>query len=734
MRKRIAAGERLDDGLVEAFALAREAARRCLGERPVAEQLMAGLALHQGRVAELATGEGKTLAATAPVFLAALSGQGVHVLTFNDYLARRDATWMGPVYRMLGVSVGVIQENQTAAERRRAYAQDVTYATAKQVGFDLLRDGRCRTSAERVQRAFHFAVVDEADSILVDEARIPLVLAGATDDQVQGVRLASGVADGLETNRDFTFDPYAESVSLTDAGIDQIEGQLDRGDLHDPLNRDWLTLINQAIYVRVMLRRGITYIVRDGRAELIDEFTGRVVDDRRWPHGLQAALHAKEGLQVEPEGEVLGTITLQHLLGLYPKLSGMTATAWAARDELHDFYGLGVVQVPPHRPSQRQDLPDLIYSHREEKERAVADEVARLHATGRPLLIGTLSVAESEQLAAVLEQRGISCRVLNACNDAQEASVIAEAGRLGAVTVSTNMAGRGVDIKLGGTDEAEREQVLALGGLFVIGTNRHDSRRIDDQLRGRSARQGEPGGSRFFASFEDELMVRYGLAEILASGKRPPKTQGPLQDPVLASEIERAQQIIEAEHLKLRRLLYRYAQLGEVQRQAMARRRAELQADDFDPRLETLSPTRYGALLPQVGRETLVRVERELTLHHLDRTWRDHLAVVADIYEALPVSGMGGRGILVGLRGPMDDFNHQVDQAFTRMLTQVDKAVTASFERAAITKDGIDLHAEGLLSPSSTWTYLTEESPLGDGMLRIMRGIKKAISRRRSSA
>jgi preprotein translocase subunit SecA len=468
----------------------------------------------------------------------ALGRQGVHVLTFNDYLAQRDAEWMRPVYDMLGISVASVNQGSLPAERRSAYAADVTYVTAKAAGFDYLRDRLVLRSADLVQRPLRFALVDEADSILIDEARSPLVIAGAVGRETPiSVQLA-GITGILRAGIDFEADEYARNVELTDAGIERVEALLECGSLHDERNFGLLTELNCALHARVLLKRDVEYIVRNGRIEMVDELTGRVVRDRHWPDGLQAAVEAKEGIDRQPDGQILGSITLQHFLKSYPRLCGMTGTAADAAEELRDTYGLRVAVIPTNRPCVRTDHPDLVFTHRDAKERVLVEEIRRSHRARRPVLVGTLTVEESERLAQNIRSIGISCEVLNARHDAEEARIIAGAG---AVTISTNMAGRGTDIRLGGADERERNAVVELGGLYVIGTNRHESRRVDLQLRGRAGRQGDPGETRLFVSLEDDLLVRYGVHQLIPARFMPAPSDNPIEHRVVRREIARAQ-------------------------------------------------------------------------------------------------------------------------------------------------------------------------------------------------
>ncbi|HEY2796084.1 MAG TPA: accessory Sec system translocase SecA2, partial [Micromonosporaceae bacterium] len=497
------------DQIVEVCALGREAGRRALGERAFDVQLFGAMAMLDGRVAEMATGEGKTLAAVIAAFGHAVRGSHVHVLTVNDYLARRDATWMEPVYALLGMTVASVGENSTHDERAHAYRCDVTYVSISEAGFDFLRDQLVTDVADAVVSPRSTVIIDEADSILIDEARVPLVLAGSiTDVDEKSIAAATAtLVATLRPGRDYTVIGDRRNVQLTNAGASAVEKAFGGIDLYaeDSLYR--LTAVNQALHARALLTRDVDYIVRDGAVKLVDDHRGRVAQRRRWPDGLQAAVEAKEGVVATDEGQILGSITVQAFIGLYPTVCGMTGTAVNIGDQLREFYRLEVAVIPPNAPNIRHDDSDRVYATAEEKELALIAEVAEAHEAGRPVLVGTLDVAESERLAAHLRAEGIECNVLNAKNDAEEARVIAEAGALGAVTVSTQMAGRGTDIRLGGSDETQRDEVVELGGLYVIGAGRHDSSRVDDQLRGRAGRQGDPGGSVFYASAEDSLIV-----------------------------------------------------------------------------------------------------------------------------------------------------------------------------------------------------------------------------------
>ena len=719
LREQALAGSELERLEVPLFALAREVAHRELGLRPFDVQIVAAIALGRGAVVEMQTGEGKTLSAVMPAALNALTGKGVHVLTFNDYLARRDAEWMGPVYRRLGLSVGVVQHGMTPDERRRAYLCDVTYVTAKEAGFDHLRDLLARDVTDLVHRPFHCALVDEADSLLVDEARAPLVIAGSVGREASSSRRMAALVATLTPGIHFDTDEYGRDVELTEAGIDRVERALECGSLHDVKNLGFLTELNCALHAQVLLRRDVDYLVRDGRIGIIDELTGRVVPDRHWPDGLQAALEAKEGVERQADGRILGSMTLQHFLRGYPRLCGMTGTARTAAAELKEFYGLGVVVIPTHRPMIRVDHPDVLFAHREAKERAVLEEVVRAHATGRPVLVGTLTVEESERLAERLNRAGVAGQVLNAKNDAAEALVVARAGAVGAVTISTNMAGRGTDIRLGGPDEAERDRVVSLGGLYVVGTNRHESRRIDLQLRGRAGRQGDPGESRFFVSLEDEVLVRYGIQGLLAGRFSPDAPDEPIDSPVAIAEVARAQRIVEGQNFEIRKTLWRYAfVLEEHRRQVMERRQSILEGREV-PDVWSHRPERRDALTRLAGEDAVRQAERSVTLHCIDRAWCDHLALAADLREGIHLVSLGGLD-------PLKRFTTDLTMAFHQLESAVDEGVLDALDRIDVSSGRIDLSAIDIKGPSSTWTYLVNDDPFRNQIGMLLTGPGKA--------
>jgi preprotein translocase subunit SecA len=699
----------------EFFALARAVSHRVLGLRPFDVQVLAALAMDDGHIVEMQTGEGKTLAAVMPAALHALAGEGAHVLTVNDYLTRRDAEWMGLVYARLGLSVGFVQQGMTPAERRRAYLADVTYVTAKEAGFDHLRDLLAMDRSALVHRPFRYALVDEADSLLIDEARVPLVIAGCVECEISSAPRLAALVAALIPGVHFDVDEYGRDVELTEAGVVEIERAWPVGSLHDAEHYRLLTEVNCALHARVLLRRDVDYIVRDGRIGVIDEFTGRVVADRHWPDGLQAALEAKEGIERQPDGRILGSITLQHFLQGYSRLAGMTGTAQTAASELRDLYGLDVVVIPTHRPMIRIDYPDVVFADRDAKERAVIDEIQRAHASERPVLVGTLTVQESERLAARLRATGVACEILNARNDAMEAGVIARAGRLGAVTIATNMAGRGTDIGLGGEHETERERVAALGGLYVIGTNRHESQRVDLQLRGRAGRQGDPGESRFFVSLQDDLLVRYGIDALIA-GRVADGTAGePLDHPIVRTEIARAQRIIEGQNIEIRKMLWRYASAIEGQRrQIMEARQAILHGEEI-PEIWARAPERRSVLVGEVGEDAVRRAERAVLLFQIDRAWRDHLALAADLREGIHLVSLGGQD-------PLTRFTTETRLAFQRMEQTIDAAVLDTLAEARVREGQIDLERLGIRGPSSTWTYLVNDDPFRNQIGMMLTG------------
>jgi preprotein translocase subunit SecA len=556
--------------------------------------------------------------------------------------------------------------------------------------------------------------VDEADSILIDEARIPLVIAGAIETESPGLPRLAHFARQLSQGIDFETDEHGHNIFLTERGTAKAETALDCDSLFEPDSVNLLAALRNALHAEFLLRRDVDYLVRRGAVELVDEFTGRVAENRHWPDGLQAAVEAKEGLSLGSDGRILGSITLQHFLKLYPRLAGMTATARSSAAELAEFYGLEVMVIPANRPCIRDDRSDLIYSHREARDRAVIQEIVGVHALGRPILVGTVSVAESERLAAELQRRGVSCQVLNAKNDEKEAAIVAEAGALGAVTISTNMAGRGTDIRLGGRQERDRQQVVALGGLYVIGTNRHESVRVDRQLRGRAGRQGDPGSSRFYVSLEDDLPRRYGIEKLIPRKLLPQPVDTPLDSPVVRREAERAQRIVEGECFDVRKRLYGYSEIIEHQRGYIAEWRQSVLEGRADlDLLHKRGGERWQRLLTEVGSELLREVERHLTLLAIDRCWSDYLTEMQSLRDEIHVVTLDGRG-------PLAEFYKTAIGAFERLLERVDNQIVDTFASLEITPDGVAWEHVGLRGPSATWTYLVNDNVFANNVLSTL--------------
>ncbi len=736
-RDRLADGERLDDLQPEAFAVVREAARRALNMRHFDVQIIGGAALHEGKVAEMRTGEGKTLVATLPVYLNALQGEGVHVVTVNDYLARRDAAWMGRVYHALGLSVGCLQHESAflydpegegsneaqagmrAVNRREAYAADITYGTNNEFGFDYLRDNMATDRTQQVQRGLHFAIVDEVDNILIDEARTPLIISGPSQEPTTLYGTVAKVATQLAAEVDYRIEEKERQAILTDDGISKVERLLNVENLYDPANYVLTHYVENALRAEAIYRRDRDYVVRDRQVVIVDEFTGRLMPGRRWADGLHQAIEAKENVPVQRETVTYATITLQNYFRMYGKLAGMTGTAATEADEFYKVYGLEVVVVPTNKPLARMDEPDLVYKTHAAKFRAVADAIAELHQAGRPVLVGTVSIERSEELSKMLERRGVPHQVLNAKNHEREAQIIAQAGRPGSVTVSTSMAGRGTDIILGGDPasaashdawQAAHDGVVEQGGLFVLGTERHESRRIDNQLRGRAGRQGDPGETRFYGSLEDDIMVRFGSSALgRLVGKALPEDT-PLESGMLTRTLALTQTKVEAYYFDIRKHLVAYDDVVNRQREVIYAERlrvleeADLKANIQEMVGEELSgiirgglagdPERWepgpvlgeaGTILPlpeglddefvhangaEETEETLLEVaqalyaqreeafgeglmraiERAVMLQTVDRLWVQHLTMMSNLRQGIGLQAYGQRDPLVAYR------------------------------------------------------------------------------------
>jgi len=589
-KRRLAEGETLDELLPEAFAVVRETGKRTLGLRHFDAQLMGGMVLHQGKISEMRTGEGKTLVATLPVYLNGLTGRGVHVVTVNDYLAERDSLGrgnfrgMGEIYRFLGLTVGCVKHGISTEERRAAYAADITYGTNNEFGFDYLRDNMVTSPDERVQRPFYFAVVDEVDSILIDEARTPLIISGPAEESTDLYHQLDRLVRQLKKDDDYTIEERTKTVAVTEDGVAKLETLLNIPNLYDPLHITKIHHVQAALRAHSLFKKDHDYIVKDGQVIIVDEFTGRLMPGRRYSDGLHQALEAKENVKVERENQTLATVTFQNYFRMYEKLSGMTGTAVTEAAEFWEIYKLDVVTIPTHRPMVREDRGDLVYRTRREKLEAVVEEIHASYEKGQPVLVGTISIEHNEELSGMLNRRGVTHKVLNAKYHEQEAEIIAQAGQKGGVTVATNMAGRGVDIVLG-------EGVKALGGLHMLGTERHEARRIDNQLRGRSGRQGDPGSSQFYLSLEDDLMRIFGSDRITKIMER----FGGMEEGMVISHglvsrsIERAQKMVEGHNFEIRKHLLEYDDVMNKQREVIyAQRKRILEGQDLGDQLQQM--------------------------------------------------------------------------------------------------------------------------------------------------
>lgn len=739
-KERLAAGETLEDILPEAFALVREAARRTLGMRPFDVQVLGGVVLHQGRIAEMKTGEGKTLVATMPAYLNALSGKGVHIVTVNDYLARRDREWMGPVYEMLGLELGVIVHGLDARQRRAAYHADITYGTNNEFGFDYLRDNMVLHREHLAQRPLHYAIVDEVDSILIDEARTPLIISGAVEKPAAWYERFDRIIPRLQRGVHYEVDEKAHTVDPTEEGFALAEKLLNVSDLSDDL--DLHNYFRQAIKAHALMKRDRDYVVRDGEVVIVDEFTGRLMFGRRYSDGLHQAIEAKEKVKVARESRTLASITFQNYFRMYEKLSGMTGTASTEEDEFRKIYGMDVVIIPTNEPMIRQDFPDAVYRSERGKFNAVVEEIAARHETGQPILVGTISIEKSEELGSILARRGIRHHVLNAKHHEKEAEIVAQAGQLGAVTIATNMAGRGTDIVLGGNQErkielvrldgelteADKEKriaaireawheqhaaVVARGGLHIVGTERHESRRIDNQLRGRSGRQGDPGSSRFFVSLEDDLMRLFGSDNARALMERLGMEEDvPVEHPLISKAIENAQKKVEGRNFEIRKHILEYDDVLNMQREVIYRQRRQvlegetlrptilemiadvveealglyldpkIEEDDWDltglrnqlqriflpadalPETELRELEReeirekvlemahmvYGRRETELGAEILGELERVVLLRTVDEKWMNHIDEMHELRQGVGLRGYGQQDPLVEYR------------------------------------------------------------------------------------
>ena len=735
-RERLGKGESLDSLLPEAFAVVREASQRVLGMRPYDVQMVGGVVLHEGKIAEMKTGEGKTLVATLPVYLNALTGKGVHVVTVNDYLARRDAEWMSKLYHFLGMTTGTILHEKSDEERREAYRADIAYGTNNEFGFDYLRDNMKFEIDDFCQRSHHFAIVDEVDSILIDEARTPLIISGPADMSTELYGQVNRVISPFKRDTHYVVDEKARSVTLTDDGVIMGEELLKVDNLYDPKNIEWLHHLNQALKAHVLFQRDVDYLVKDGEVVIVDEFTGRTMPGRRYSDGLHQALEAKEGVKVERENQTLASITFQNYFRMYEKLAGMTGTADTEAAEFKKIYDLDVVVIPTHQEMVRLDYPDLIYKSVAAKYKAVVEEIRELHEKGQPVLVGTISIDVSEKISAMLKKAGVPHEVLNAKHHEREAEIIADAGQKGKVTIATNMAGRGTDIKLG-------EGVADLGGLHILGTSRHESRRIDNQLRGRSGRQGDAGSSRFYLSLEDDLLRVFGSDRITGiMDKLGMEDDDAIEHSMISRAIENAQRKVEGHNFDIRKHLLEYDDVMNKQREVIYRQRREvLECDDvkevvvdmMDELAEGVTPEfvdhkipsedwdwdgirerimvwfslevdfpeeerrdldedalqekvsnlihqAYDAKEQEVGSETMRHLERVVLLQMVDNHWKEHLLHMDHLKE-----GIGLRGY--GQKNPLDEYKREGFDMFLAMIDRVKEQTVNTLFRIQLARE-----------------------------------------------
>lgn len=762
-KQKLEQGATVDDILMEAFAVVRESARRQVGMRHFDVQLIGGVVLHQGKIAEMKTGEGKTLAATLPVYLNALEGKGVHVVTVNDYLAKRDTEWMGPVYTGLGLSVGTIQHDMNEMDRQRAYQKDITYGTNNEFGFDYLRDNMKFRQSDLVQPRHHYAIVDEVDSILIDEARTPLIISGPTEESTSIYYKVDALVRKLKRESHFRVEEKTRTVVLTEEGVAEAEKQLKVENLYDLAHMNLIHAINQALKAHHLFRKDVDYMIKEGKVVIVDEFTGRLMPGRRYSDGLHQALEAKEKVRIEAEYQTLASITFQNFFRMYDKLAGMTGTAITEAAEFHSIYGLDVVMIPTNKPLIRKEYDDLIFRSAEEKWNAVAEEILENHEKGRPVLVGTVSIEKSEHLSSLLRKRKIKHNVLNAKYHEMEAKIIAQAGRVSGVTLATNMAGRGVDILLGGNPEylardelakkgldptdppedefsksiekareitqAEKEKVLSLGGLHIIGTERHEARRIDNQLRGRSGRQGDPGSSRFYLSLEDDLMRIFGSEKISGlMGRVGMQENVPIEHSMVSRAIERAQKQVEAQNFSIRKHLLEYDDVMNKQRGAIYTLRREIlqgknmkeyiqelvdslrelimdnhtsqekSPDDWDiegfqkafhaqfgidsaeldidwetvnypalqDKLDAMLKKAYEEKEQILSPERMREFERVIMLQIIDSQWKDHLLAMDHLKE-----GIGLRGY--GQRNPLVEYKKESYEIYQAMMDRIEE-------------------------------------------------------------
>ncbi len=689
------------------------ASERKLGMRPFTVQSQAVLRLLEGDVIQMATGEGKTLVGAMAATGFALTGKRVHLVTVNNYLAARDAEWMRPLVEFFGLTVAPVTEKLGPEERRAAYISDIIYAPVNELGFDVLRDNQITSRQQTVQARADVALVDEADSVLVDEALVPLVLAGNRPGE-ESTGHITNVVSRLREEQDYVIAEDGRTVALTDEGAARVEHELGLDSLYSEENiGSVLVKVNLALHAKALLIRDIHYIITDGKLQLIDASRGRVAELQRWPDGLQAAVEAKEGLEVSEGGRILDTITLQELMRRYPLVCGMTGTAVEATDQLRQFYDLHVSVIDRNKELQRFDEPDRIYASVDEKSRAIVNEIVAINSTGQPVLVGTHDVAESEDLAEALREQGITVNVLNAKNDEDEARIVAEAGDVGRVTVSTQMAGRGTDIKLGGADESDREAVVEKGGLAVLGTSRHRSSRLDNQLRGRAGRQGDPGMSLFFVSLEDDVVKQGGEDESLSAR---PDADGLIDSKRVRDFIAHCQRVTEGQLLEIHAQTWKYNQLLADQRIIIDERRAKLlDTDQAWQELAERAPER-AAELGDVPAEARERAAREIMLYHLDLAWADHLELMDDVRESIHLRA-------IARETPIDEYHRIAVREFKDLAQRAVDDALDTFKTVLVDSEGAHLEDHGLSRPSATWTYMVSDNPLSGGGNSVLKGI-----------
>ena len=695
------------------LAILREAASRTLNMEPFDVQMQGTYRLLHGDVVEMATGEGKTLAGAMAAVGFALQGKRVHVITVNSYLAGRDNDWMGPMFDFFGLSHGAINEDLTADQRREVYSRDVIFGAINELGFDVLRDQLITRRSDQVRTPADVAVIDEADSVMVDEALVPLVLAGSEPGPAPAGRITD-LVKRMEEDKHFHISEDHRNVFLTDEGSAFVEKQLGVDSLYED-EGDMLVQVNVALHAEHLLIRDVHYIVREGKVALIDGSRGRVAELQRWPDGLQAAVEAKEGLDVTDGGRILDQVTIQALVGMYPEVCGMTGTALAAGDQLRQFYNLQVSVIEPNVPNVRFDEADRVYVSAAERNDAVVKHIIEIQKTGQPQLVGTQDVAESEELAEALQSAGVECSVLNAKNHEAEAAVVAEAGRPGRVTVSTQMAGRGTDIKLGGTDEAERDEVVETGGLHVVGVGRFRSQRLDNQLRGRAGRQGDPGSSVFFVSLEDDVVAIGGAGEELQAQ---PEDDGLLPQKKVLQFVDHCQRVTEGQMLDIHATTWKYNKLIKDQRDIVNDRRDTLldTAAAWDD-LSYHNVDRAAELKKQgISEEVLEQAAREIMLFHLDNEWSEHLAYLDDVRESIHLRA-------IARESPIDEFHRMSIAAFGELAERAVEKARQTFDEVEITSEGAQLGDLGLHKPSATWTYMVNDNPLSSSGGSVMGSI-----------